>query len=335
MTALAPHITVFLRERLPLERGASVHTCETYAYGFKLLFEFASVRLGTAPSRLQLEDLDAKLVMAFLDHVQSYRGNAASTRNVRLAAIRSFMKFVEHRVPSAVDQVHQVLSIPMKRTDTKLVAHLTRLEMQAILAAPDPRNRNGVRDRALLHVAFAAGLRVSELVALRLDGLVFDPRMSVRVLGKGRRERVLPLWKETARALRAWLSVRGEFAAPQVFLNAAGLPLTRSGFEYILDRHVKTALARCPSLRDKRISPHVLRHTCAMLTLQATGDLRKVALWLGHASLQTTEMYVRADPTAKLDALAAVAPPALRRGRFTPPDALIAAVTPRLFRHIG
>lgn len=329
MTALAPHITAFLRQRLPVERGASVHTCDTYAYGFKLFFEFASTRLGVSPSQLKLEDLDAELVVAFLEHVETRRGNAASTRNVRLATIRSFMKFVEHRVPSALDQVHRVLAIPMKRTDTRLVVHLTRPEMQAILDAPDPRTREGIRDRAMLHVACAAGLRVSELVGLRLDGLVFDPRLSVRVLGKGRRERVLPLWKETARVLRAWLAVRGSSAAPQVFLNALGLPLTRSGFEYILGRHTKTAALRCPSLRDKRVSPHVLRHTCAMLTLQATGDLRKVALWLGHASMQTTEMYVRADPSAKLDALAATTPPTLRKGRFTPPDALLAAVTPR------
>jgi integrase/recombinase XerD len=152
--------------------------------------------------------------------------------------------------------------------------------------------------------------------------------LSIYVLGKGRRQRVLPLWKETAIALRAWLAVRGASPAPHVFLNALDLPLTRSGFEYILERNVKIAAQRCPSLRDKRISPHVLRHTCAMLALQATGDLRKVALWLGHASIQTTEMYVRADPSTKLDALNASTPPTLRKGRFSPPDALIAAVTP-------
>lgn len=329
MTPLAPHITAFLRERLPRERGASVHTCDTYAYGFKLLFEFASSRLGISPSQLVLEHLDATLILSFLEHIEASRGNAPSTRNVRLATIRSFMKFVEHRVPSALDQVRCVLAIPMKRTDKRLVIHLTRPEMQAILDAPDPSTRDGIRDRAMLHVACAAGLRVSELVGLRLDGLSFEPRLSVRVLGKGRRERVLPLWKETATAVRAWLAIRGSSPVPQVFLSAAGLPLTRSGFEYILERHVRIAAQQCPSLRDKRVSPHVLRHTCAMLTLQATGDLRKVALWLGHASIQTTEMYVRADPSTKLDALDASAPPTLRKGRFTPPDALIASVTPR------
>jgi integrase/recombinase XerD len=329
MTPLAPHITTFLRERLPLEKGASVHTCDTYAYAFKLLFAFASSRLGLRPSQLMLEQLDAPLILAFLEHIEDRRGNAATTRNVRLAAIRSFMKFVEYRVPSTLEQVRRVLAIPMKRADTRLVVHLTRPEMQAVLNAPDPRARDGLRDRAMLHVACAAGLRVSELVALRLDCLAFAPRLSVRVLGKGRRERVLPLWQETATALRAWLVVRGSSPVPQVFLSAVGLPLTRSGFEYILERNVRIAGRRCPSLRDKRVSPHVLRHTCAMLALQATGDLRKVALWLGHASTQTTEMYVRADPSTQLDTMKASTPPSLRKGRFTPPDALIAAVTPR------
>jgi len=329
MTPLAPHITAFLRVRLPLERGASVHTCDTYAYGFKLFFEFASVRRGVPPSQLMLEHLDAPLVLDFLEHVETKRGNTAATRNVRLATIRSFMKYVEHRVPSALHQVHQVLAIPMKRTRTRLVTHLTRLEMQALLDASDPERRDGIRDRAMLHVACAAGLRVSELVGLRLDGLAFDPRLSIRVLGKGRRERVLPLWKETTTTLRTWLAIRGSSPAPQVFLNAVGLPLTRSGFEYILERHVRTASQRCPSLRNKRVSPHVLRHTCAMLALQATGDIRKVALWLGHANVQTSEMYVRADPSTRLEALTTTVPPTLKKGRFMPPDALIAAVTPR------
>lgn len=332
MTPVAPHITAFLRERLPVERGASVHTCDTYAYAFKLLFVFASSRLRIRPSQLRLEHLDSALVLAFLDDLETSRGNASSTRNGRLAAIRSFMKFVEYRVPSALEQIRRVLAIPMKRTDTRLVVHLTRLEMQALLNAPDPRTREGIRDRAMLHVACAAGLRVSELVGLRIDALTFDPRLSVRVMGKGRRERVLPLWRETSAALRAWLSVRGSSPAPHVFLNALGLPLTRSGFEYILEQHVATAALRRPSLGEKSVSPHVLRHTCAMLALQATGDIRKVALWLGHASTETTEMYVRADPSTKLDALNAGTPPTLRKGRFTPVDALIAAVTPRRTR---
>lgn len=334
MTPLAPHITAFLRERLAIERGASDHTCDTYAYCFKLLFEFASARLKIRPSRFSIEHIDAPLVLAFLAHIETHRKNCPTTRNIRLAAIRSFMRFVEYRVPSALEQVRQILAIPSKKTDTRLVAHLTLAEMQAVLNAPNPALRSGVRDRAMLHVAFAAGLRVSELVALRFDCLNFGPRLSIRVLGKGRRERVLPLWKETATAVRAWLAIRGPAAVPEVFLNAHGQTMTRSGFEYILDRHVMVASKKCPSLATKRVSPHVLRHTCAMLTLQATGDIRKVALWLGHANVQTTEMYVRADPTAKLDALNAVTPPALRKGRFRPPDQLIASLLVRPKRNI-
>jgi site-specific recombinase XerD len=289
-----------------------------------LLFEFAARKHSTSPSALQLEQIDASLVLAFLEHIEKVRHNTPTTRNVRLAAIKSFMRFVEYRVPSALAQVRRVIAIPSKKTDTRLIPHLASAEMQAILDAPDPRTRDGVRDRAMLHVGFAAGLRVSELVGLRLDGVTFEPRLCIHVLGKGRRERALPLWKETATALRAWLAIRGPAAVPEVFLNARGDVMTRAGFEYVLDRHVQAATQRCPSLEAKRVSPHVLRHTCAMHILQATGDVRKVALWLGHASPQTTEMYLRADPMAKLDALNAAPPPGLRKGRFRPTDKLIA-----------
>jgi integrase/recombinase XerD len=268
--------------------------------------------------------LDAPLVLAFLADLETGRGNAPSTRNARLAAIKSFAHFLEYRVPSAVDQARRLLGIPAKRTDLPVVDYLTRAEMQALLAVPDPTTRRGVRDRALLHLCFAAGLRVSELIGLRCDELRLHPDASVRVRGKGRRERLLPLWKETVQALRAWLAVRGDLAAPEVFVNARGQPLTRSGVAYILDAYVPHAAATCPSMAAKRISPHVLRHACAMQTLQATRDVRKVSLWLGHASLKSTEMYLRADPTEKLAAFNAGVAPALRPGRFRPPDRLLA-----------
>lgn len=327
MTPIAPHITTFLRERLPRERGSSEHTIDTYAYSFKLLFEFAAARLGVAPSQLAIEHIDAQLVLDFLEHVETVRRNCPSTRNVRLAAIKAFMRFVEYRIPSALDQVRRVLAIPQKKADSRQVVHLTTDEMQAVVDAPDPGSRDGIRDRAMLYIGFVAGLRVSELVGLRMDCILFQPRLSIRVLGKGRRERELPLWKEAATALQAWLSIRGSARTTEVFLNAKGMPMTRSGFEYILKRHVKAATEKCPSLQTKTVSPHVLRHTCAMLILQATGDIRKVALWLGHASTQTTEMYVRADPTSKLDTLDAVVPPTLRKGQFRPSDRLIASLT--------
>jgi site-specific recombinase XerD len=275
-----------------------------------------------------MEEIDVPLVLAFLDHLETTRRNAARTRNARLAAIKSFARFIEYRVPSCIQQVHSLLAIPSKKTDEKLVAYLTRDEMQAVLDAPDPRARDGVRDLAMLHLAFAGGLRVSELVGTRLDEIALRPQPAIHVRGKGRRERVLPLWKTTAKALRAWLAVRGDAACPELFLNARGGPLTRDGFEHILSKHVATATTKAPSLKKKSVSPHVLRHTCAMHILEATHDIRKVALWLGHATVQTTEIYVRADPTAKLDAINAVLPPTLRRGRFRAPDRLIASLPP-------
>ncbi len=329
MTPIAPHITTFLRERLPRQRGASEHTCEAYAYAFKLLFEYASARFKVPPSRLSLEQLDATLIMDFLDALESDRGNSPSTRNARLVAIKSFMAFLEHHLPAFLEQCRQIRAIPPKRTDIPLVNHLCRDEIQALLNAPDLATRSGIRDRAMLHLCYAAGLRVSELVTLPLAALTLHPSPSIRVTGKGRRERTLPLWKQTAADLRAWLAVRGERpGVVELFVNARGLPMTRSGFECVLAKHATTAAMRCPSLSTKRISPHVLRHSCALMILQATGDLRKVALWLGHADIQTTEMYLRVDPKDKLDALAAVVPPTLRPGRFRVPDALIALLQP-------
>lgn len=327
MTPIAPHITAFLHRRLAVERQASTHTCDTYAYAFQLLFEFASREFGVTPSELSLEQIDVPLVVKFLDYLQSERHNGPRTRNARLAAIHSFMRFIEHRVPSAMDQVRRVRAIPMQKTDTRIVAHLVPDELRALIDVPDPTTRLGIRDRAMIHLALTGGLRVSELVGVRVDQLQFNGRyVDVRVMGKGRRERALTLWKSVADALRAWLAVRGDAPAPELFLNAWGKPMTRSGFERVLDKHVDLAAKRCPSLRRKAVSPHVLRHTCAINTLRSTRNLEKVSLWLGHASSQTTEIYLQADPTEKLEALAAGMPAALRPGKFRPSDRLIAAL---------
>jgi site-specific recombinase XerD len=324
MTSLAPHLAAFLREHLLRDRACSQNTCDTYSYTFQLLLCFAAQRCGTSPSALALEQLDATLILAFLEHLESERRNSATTRNARLAAIKSLARFIEYRVPSAVEQIGRILAIPFKKTEHALVDYLTRTELQALLDAPDPTTRMGIRDRAMLHLGFAGGLRVSELIGLRLDDVAMQPTASMHVRGKGRRERVLPLWKDTAKAVRTWLAVRGQATAPELFLNARGESLTRAGFEYIVTRHVETAAASSPSLSAKKVSPHVLRHTCAMHTLQATRDVRKVALWLGHASLRSTEMYLRADPTEKLAALEASGAPTLRPGRFRAPDKLLA-----------
>jgi integrase/recombinase XerD len=324
MSMLAPYLETFLREYLPRDRRVSVHTIETYAYAFQLLVCFAADRLRAPPSALEIEQLDAPLILKFLEHIETQRHNLPQTRNARLGAIKAFFRFLEYRLPSSLDQVCRIKAIPVKKTDEKVVSYLTREEMQALLDAPDLVTQSGIRDRAMLHLAFAAGLRVSELIGLRRDELTLHPNPSVHVRGKGRRERELPLWKQTAAVLRAYLGVRGGYPALELFLNANGAPMTRSGFEYILEKHVQSAIQTQPSLATKRISPHVLRHTCAMHTLLATHDVRKVSLWLGHATLQSTEIYLRADPTEKLEALAAVMPPTLRRGRFKAPDKLIA-----------
>ena len=324
MTPLAPHLTQFLREYLPRQRAMSAQTSDTYAYAFQLLVCFAARRLKTTPSALSIEQLDATLILGFLEHLEKERGNCARTRNSRLAAIKTFFRFLEYRLPSCLEHALRIRAIPVKKTDEVIIGYLNRAEIQALLDAPDPSSRYGLRDRAMLHLGFAGGLRVSELVGLCLADLLLHPQPTVHVMGKGRRERVLPLWRVTATALRDWLKVRGEPKTPALFPNMRGDAMTRSGFEYILDKHVRTASAKQPSLAKKRISPHSLRHSCAMSTLQATGDIRKVALWLGHASTQSTEVYLRADPTEKLEALASLVPPTLRRGQFRPPDKLLA-----------
>jgi site-specific recombinase XerD len=200
------------------------------------------------------------------------------------------------------------------------------------LNTPEPTTWDGIRDRAMLYLCFSAGLRVSELISVRIDQLTLHGQASLLVRGKGRKERCLPLWKETATALKAWSVVRGTVLVPELFLNARGRPMTRSGFEYILKKHVKAAKERCPSLAKKRISPHVLRHSCALTVLQVTNDLRKVSLWLGHASMQTTEVYTRADPSVKLETLESIVAPKLRSGRFKATDEPIALLQPGNFR---
>ena len=250
-----------LRERLPNERKASPHTSATYAYAFQLLFQFASQRLGCSPAALQLEQLDAPLVLAFLEHLQADRRNGPSTRNARLAAIKSFMHFLEYRVPSALEQLRQVLAIPFQKTDTRLVRHSRKLKCKPYSMFPI---------RALVMASAIApcftwrspvvfGFPNSRTQTQRCDvsgGLCRSPRD-----GKGRKECVLTLWKTVAGSLRAWLSIRGDASVPELFLNARAQPLTRSGFKHIVNKHFPAAVNKCPSLKTKRVSPHVLRHT--------------------------------------------------------------------------
>lgn len=325
MTALAPYLTSYLRDHLPRERNASPHTVSAYAHAFALLVRFAADRLKRRPSDLTVEDLDTGLILAFLDHVEAVRGNAARSRNARFAAIRSFFRYLEYTAPACLDQALRIRSLPTKRVDKTLIDYLTQEEMQALLDAPNPRTPGGTRDRAMLHLTYAAGLRVSELLSLRLTDFAERSVATIHIVGKRRRERVLPLWRETQSVLRAWLAIRPDVPAPEVFLNRDGEPMTRDGFAHRLALHVKAAAAKRPSILGKHVTPHVLRHSCAMHTLVATGDIRKVSLWLGHASLESTEAYLHADPAEKLAVLAAHGSPTVQKGKFREPsDKLLA-----------
>jgi integrase/recombinase XerD len=323
MTALAPHLAAFLREHLPHERKASPHTCATYAYSFQLMVCFAAYRLNVKPCQLEIEQLDAPLLLAFLKHIETERHNSARTRNARLAAINSFFRFLEYRLPSCLDQSRRIHAVPMKKTDEALIGYLTREEMQALLNVPDPRTkrRSGSGDVAFGLCCRSACVRADQpsLGSPRRSGLLQHPchgQGTARARSaavEGHRDRLESLARDPS---TGWL--------PELFPNAAGRAMTRSGFEYILAKHVTVATKERPSIAKKRVTPHVLRHTCAMHTLQATRDVRKVSLWLGHASLQSSEIYLRADPTENFEALTAVAPLSLRRGRFHVPDKLLA-----------
>ena len=315
MTPLATHLGAFLREYLPRDRRASPRTVESYAYAFQVLACFAADRLGVRPCNLVVEHLTAPLVLAFLDALQRERGNSVRTRNARLAAIKSFFRYLEYRVPACLDIARQIHAIPPKRGDLPLIDYLDRDEVQSLLDAPDIGTRAGVRDRAMLHLTYAAGLRVSEATGLLCTDL--DAALdTVLVRGKGRRERRLPLWKQTRAVLRDWLAVRPAGPSEHLFLNSRGFAMSRHGFAHRLVQHAETARRRTPSMVGKRVSPHVLRHSCAVHTLEATGDIRKVSLWLGHASIQSTEAYLRVDPFEKLEILAARLPPSIVKGSF-------------------
>ena len=323
MTPLAGHMSAFLRDYLPRDKNASPHTIDAYSQGLSLLIRFAADQFTTRPSRLALEQIDADLVLSFLEDIER-KGASVSTRNARLAAIKAFFRVVEWREPAALGQAARIALIPKKKEDKTTVAWLTHAEINALLQAPDPSRRDGIRDRAMLHLTYTCGLRVSELTALTLGDYDRRDPASVRIMGKGRRERTLPLWRETRLSIEAWLRLRDPDGDPELFHNRVGRRMSRWGFSVMLAKHVKEAAKAAPGLADKHVTPHVLRHSCAMHTLQATGDVRKVSLWLGHASVQSTEIYLHADPTEKLEMLNGARMPNLRPGRFRAPDKLLA-----------
>jgi integrase/recombinase XerD len=319
---LAPLLEGFFAERLMHQMGASPRTVHGYRDAFRLVLDFARRDVGRAPSDLLLSDLDAPFVGRFLRHLEKQRGNGARTRNARLAALRSFFHYVAPKEPAHADLVRRVLAIPQKRCDRNLVPFLTPEEVKALLAAPDRTTWIGRRDHTLLTFAIETGLRVSEIVGLATDQLSLGKAPHVQCRGKGRKERVTPLTRTTSKMLLAW--VRELDHQAHVFPSRRGGPLSRDAVERLVDVHAARAAKTCASLRAKRVSPHVLRHTTAVQLLRAGVDRAVIALWLGHESIETTQMYVDADLSIKEEALQKTAPLPTRPGRYKASDSLLA-----------
>ena len=327
MTPTTPGFPALLQEffgRLVTERGVSAHTIASYRDTFELLLGFAQQRTGRTPSALTLEDLDAPLVLDFLDHLEDARGNSPRTRNLRLTAIRSFMRHASLRAPAALPVAQRVLAISPKRFDKPALGYLSREEVTALLDAPDRSTWSGQRDAVLMAVLYNTGARVSELAGLRIGDLLLNRQLAVQLHGKGRKQRLVPLWKSTAKQLRAWLPRIDQRADSAVFPNRAGKPITRSGIEHRLSLTVQTASKRCPSLAARRISPHTIRHTTAMHLLQSGVDIAVIALWLGHEDSATTHIYLEADLAMKEAALKRLHEPALKPVTYKAPDRLLA-----------
>jgi integrase/recombinase XerD len=324
MNALAPLLQAFFTERLIAQREASPHTIASYRDAICLLLRFTQGRTGKAPHQLDLSDLDAPLIGAFLNHLEHERGVSVRTRNARLTAIRSLFGFAAYRQPEHAALIQRVLAIPAKRTDRTLVTYLTEPEMQALLAAPDRSTRIGRRDHALLLLALETGLRVSELTALTCAAVHLGTGAHVRCHGKGRKERITPLRRETRTTLQAWLTERGGATADPLFPGPKDGPLSRDAVRRLVDRHIATAAHSCPSLVSKDVSPHTLRHSCAMNLRRHGVDAATIALWLGHEDVRTTYgTYLHADLSLKEQALARTAPPNTPAGRYRPPDPIL------------
>jgi integrase/recombinase XerD len=324
VTMLAGLLEAFFTKRLARQVGASSHTIAAYRDAFRLLLGFAHVRLHKAPSDLLLSDVDSFFVSAFLDQLETKRKNSSRTRNARLAAIHSFFRFVALEEPAASAACLRVLAIPSKRTTRRLITALTRTEIDALIAAPDRTTWLGRRDHAILFVCIQTGLRVSELVGLRRADVVLTASPHVRCRGKGRKDRCTPLTRDAVKILRALFGERvGDPEAP-AFPSRRGTALIRDTVEDLVAKHAAAASRRCATLRAKRVTPHVLRHTAAVMLLQAGNDRSVIALWLGHESIETTQMYLDADLSMKERALNRTAPLRSRSGRFRPDDALLA-----------
>ena len=321
---LGPLLRAFFADHLLQQKAVSPQTIHAYRDAFRLLLTFLQQHRQRKPEVLTLDDLDAPVILAFLDHLEEDRANSIASRNARLGAVRSFVRFAALRTPECVDLASRVLAIPRKRTPRRQVAYLTRAEMDAILTGCDRSTHGGRRDHALLLTLYNTGARVSELIAVRRSHVRFGPTAVVQLFGKGRKERAVPLWTRTSRCLRQWFDEEREAAPDYAFRNARGDRLTRQGVTHLLDQACRRARERCPSLDAKRVSPHVVRHTTAMHLLQAGVDMATIALWLGHERLETTHQYVEADLQLKEDALRKLEPLGQRTQRFKADSSLLA-----------
>jgi integrase/recombinase XerD len=324
MSALAPTLQAFFTERLVGQRQASPHTLAAYRDTLRLLLCFAAQRTGKQPSALNIDDLDAPLIGAFLDHLEHERANSVRTRNTRLAAIRSLFRYAALKHPEHAATIGRVLAIPPKRFERALITFLTEPEIDALLAAPDRSTWTGRRDHAMLLLATQTGLRASELIGLACSDVHLGVGAHVRCPGKGRKQRITPLTKQTVAVLRTWLAERAGHPDEPLFPTRIGRALSRDAIEHRLARHAATATPGCPSLAVKKTTPHVLRHTAAMRLLHAGVDTSVIALWLGHEQVETTQIYLHADMALKEAALARTAPPGTPPGRYQPPDRLLA-----------
>ncbi len=324
MNTLAPILQSFFTDRLSRQRQASGHTIAAYRDAVRLLLVFAAAQTGKAPSALDIADLDAPLIGAFLNHLETDRHNSVRTRNARLAAIHSLFGHAALHRPEDAAVIQRVLAIPPKRFDRTLITYLTEEEIAALLAAPDQATWTGRRDHALLLLACQTGLRASELTQLTVSDVHLGTGAHISCMGKGRKQRITPLATATATALRAWLTERAGRPADPLFPTRRGAPLSRDALERRLATHAATAARSCPALRGKQISPHVLRHSAAMRLLHAGVDATVIALWLGHENVATTQIYIHADLALKEKALARTAPQHTAPGRYQPSDAVLA-----------
>ncbi len=324
IATLAALLERFFTQRLISQRQASPHTISSYRDTFRLLLLFAQRHLHKPPSRLAFEEIDAPLIAAFLDDLEKSRRIAARSRNLRLTAIRSFFHYAAYEEPSHASQIQRVLAIPCKRHTRALVHFLNRPEVDALLAAPDQETWFGRRDHALLLVAVQTGLRLSELTSLQRHDVALGTGAHVRCVGKGRKERCTPLTKMTVAVLKAWLREPTRRNAESLFPSASGGRLSPDSVADLLAKHVTRACHACPSLRKKRVTPHVLRHTMAMELLQAGIDRAVIALWLGHESVETTQIYLDANLALKEEILAKTTPPDGKPGRYKADDELLA-----------